>query len=180
MKKFLIIILFLLLGFFWLKILYIVPYSNYTITDQTGKVKLKDYPELKEISFMYSTDLYIEYTEPINLKLEKVNFRINDEVIGTAEINKNLNDLEDFAEPYIDEKTKEKSIRKKCVLQKEFLRILGKRNEKYKVGTGTIEGRFYIDIYIKDLKINNSFIIKRDNISIYYESAGPKVFLPSI
>ena len=41
MKKFLIIILFLLLGLFWLKILYIVPYSNYTITDQTGKVKLK-------------------------------------------------------------------------------------------------------------------------------------------
>ena len=180
MKRFLIIILFLLLGLFWLKILYIVPYSNYTITDQTGKVKLKDYPELKEISFMYSTDLYIEYTEPINLKLEKVNFRFNDEVIGTAEINKNLSELEDFAEPYIDEKTKEKSIRKKCVLQKEFLRILGKRNEKYKVGTGTIEGRFYIDIYIKDLKTNESFIIKRDNISIYYESRGLKLYLPSI
>ena len=180
MKRFLIIILFLLLGLFWLKILYIVPYSNYTITDQTGKVKLKDYPELKEISFMYSTDLYIEYTEPINLELEKINFRFNDEVIGTAEINKNLNELEDFAEPYIDEKTKEKSIRKKYVLQKEFLRILGKRNEKYKLGTGTMEGRFYIDIYIKDLKTNETFIIKRDNISIYYESAGLKLFLPSV
>ena len=180
MKKFLIIVLFLLLGLFWLKILYIVSYSNYTITDQTGKVKLKDYPELKEISFMYSTDLYIEYTEPINLELEKINFRVNDEVIGTAEINRNINELEDFAEPYINEKTKEKSIRKKCVLQKEFLRILGKRNEKYKVGTGTIEGRFYIDIYIKDLKTNETFIIKRDNISIYYESAGLKLFLPSV
>ena len=180
MKKFLIIILFLLLGLFWLKILYIVPYSNYTITDQTGKVKLKDCPELKEISFMYSTDLYMEYTEPINLELEKINFRVNDEVIGTAEINRNINDLENFAEPYINEKTKEKSIRKKYVLQKEFLRILGKRNEKYKVGTGTIEGRFYIDIYIKDLKTNETFIIKRDNISIYYESAGIKLYLPSI
>ena len=180
MKKFLIIILFLLLGLFWLKILYIVPYSNYTITDQTGKVKLKDYPELKEISFMYSTDLYIEYTEPINLELEKINFRINDEVIGTAEINKNLNELEDFAEPYIDEKTKEKIIRKIYPLQKEFLRILGRKNEKYKLGTGTMEGRFYIDIYIKDLKTNETFIIKRDNISIYYESAGLKLFLPSV
>ena len=180
MKKFLIIILFLLLGLFWLKILYIVPYSNYTITDQTGKVKLKDYPELKEISFMYSTDLYIEYTEPINLELEKINFRFNDEVIGTAEINKNLNELEDFAKPYIDEKTQEKSRRKKCVLQKEFLRILGRKNEKYKLGTGTMEGRFYIDIYIKDLKTNETFIIKRDNISIYYESAGLKLFLPSV
>ena len=180
MKRFLIIILFLLLGLFWLKILYIVPYSNYTITDQTGKVKLKDYPELKEISFMYSTDLYIEYTEPINLELEKINFRVNDEVIGTAEINRNINDLENFAEPYINEKTKEKSIRKKYVLQKEFLRILGKRNEKYKLGTGTMEGRFYIDIYIKDLKTNETFIIKRDNISIYYESAGLKLFLPNV
>ena len=180
MKKIIIIILITFVIWLLSCIMYIVPESNYTITDQTKEVRLKDYPELKEISFMYSTDLYIEYTEPINLELEKINFRINDEVIGTAEINKNINDLEDFAEPYIDEKTKEKSIRKKCVLQKEFLRILGKRNEKYKVGTGTIEGRFYIDIYIKDLKTNETFIIKRDNIFIYYESAGLKLYLPSI
>ena len=177
MKKFLIIILFLLLGLFWLKILHIVPYSNYTITDQTGKVKLKDYPELKEISFMYSTDLYIEYTEPINLELEKINFRFNDEVIGTAEINKNLNELEDFAKPYIDEKTQEKSIRKKCVLQKEFLRILGRNAELY---DSLEDGRFYIDIYIKDLKINKTFVINRNNIFLEFESGGPKVFLPSI
>jgi len=154
MKKFLIIILFLLLGLFWLKILYIVPYGNYTITDQTGKVKLKDYPELKEISFTYSTDL-----------------------LGTAEINKNLNELEDFAKPYIDEKTQEKSIRKKCVLQKEFLRILGRNAKVY---DSLEDGRFYIDIYVKDLKTNKTFIIKRDNISIYYESAGLKLFLPSV
>ena len=177
MKKFLIIILFLLLGLFWLKILYIVPYSNYNILDQTEKVKLKDYPELKKVRFMYSTNLYIEYTEPINLELEKVNFRFNDEVIGTAEINKNINDLEDFAEPYIDEKTKEKSIRKKYVLQKEFLRILGRNAEVY---DSLEDGRFYIDIYIKDLKTNETFIIKRDNISIYYESGGPKIFIPNI
>ena len=160
-----------------LQFLHRVPENHYTISDQTQEIILKDYPELKEISFMYSTDLYIEYTEPINLKLEKVNFRINDEVIGTAEINKNLNELEDFAEPYIDEKTKEKSIRKKCVLQKEFLRILGKNAEVY---DSLEDGRFYIDIYIKDLKTNETFIIKRDNISIYYESAGIKLYLPSI
>ena len=166
---------------FMIRFVYVVPENRYRISDQTQEIILEDYPELKEVSFMYSTDLLIEfYKKRDNLKLEKVNFRINDEVIGTAEINKNLNDLEDFAEPYIDEKTKEKSIRKKCVLQKEFLRILGKRNEKYKVGTGTIEGRFYIDIYIKDLKTNKTFIIKRDNISIYYESGGPKIFIPSI
>ena len=177
MKKFLIIILFLLLGLFWLKILYIVPYSNYTITDQTGKVKLKDYPELKEVSFLYSTDLYIEYTEPINLELEKINFRFNDEVIGTAEINKNINELEDFAEPYIDEKTKEKSIRKKCVLQKEFLRILGKNAEVY---DSLEDGRFYIDIYVKDLKTNKTFVINRNNIFLEFESGGPKIFIPNI
>ena len=152
---------------------YIVPQNNYRILDQTGKVKLKDYPELKDMSFEYNTDLSVEYTEPINLELGKINFRFNDEVIGTAEINKNLNDLEDFAEPYIDEKTKEKIIRKIYPLQKEFLRILGRNAEVY---DSLEDGRFYIDIYIKDLKTNNSFIIKRDNIFIYYESAGIKFF----
>ena len=90
---------------------------------------------------------------------------------------KRVKEIEDFAEPYIDEKTKEKIIRKIYPLQKEFLRILGRNAEVY---DSLEDGRFYIDIYIKDLKTNNSFIIKRDNISIYYESGGPKVFLPSI
>ena len=161
---------------FMTKFVYVVPNNHYSILDQTGEVRLEDYPELKEISFMYSTDLYIEYTEPINLELEKINFRINDEIIGIIEINKNLNDLENFAEPYIDEKTKEKSIRKIYLVQNDFLKILGKKNEKYKIGTRKIEGKFYIDIYIKDLKTNKSLIIKRDNIHIYYESAGIKLF----
>ena len=162
---------------FMIRFVYVVPENRYRILDQTGKVKLKDYPELKEISFIYSTDLYIEYTEPINLELKKINFRFNDEVIGTAEINKNLNELEDFAEPYIDEKTKEKSIRKKCVLQKEFLRILGKNAEVY---DSLEDGRFYIDIYIKDLKINKTFVINRNNIFLEFESGGPKIFIPNI
>ena len=165
---------------FMIKFVYVVPENHYSILDQTGEVRLEDYPELKDMSFEYNADLSVEYMEPINLELEKINFRFDDKVIGTVEINKNLNDLKDFAEPYIDEKTKEKIIRKTYPLQKEFLRILGKRNEKYKVGTGTIEGRFYIDIYIKDLKTNETFIIKRDNISIYYESRGLKLYLPSI
>ena len=162
---------------FMIKFVYVVPENHYSILDQTGEVRLEDYPELKDMSFEYNADLSVEYTEPINLELEKINFRFNDEVIGTAEINKNLNELEDFAEPYIDEKTKEKIIRKIYPLQKEFLRILGRNAEVY---DSLEDGRFYIDIYIKDLKTNNSFIIKRDNISIYYESGGPKVFLPSI
>ena len=162
---------------FIIKFVYVVPENHYSILDQTGKVELKDYPELKDISFEYNADLSVEYMEPINLELEKVNFRFNDEVIGTVEINKNLNDLKDFAEPYIDEKTKEKIIRKIYPLQKEFLRILGRNAEVY---DSLEDGRFYIDIYIKDLKTNETFIIKRDNISIYYESGGAKIFIPSI
>ena len=163
---------------FMIKFVYVVPENHYTITDQTQEIILEDYPELKEVSFMYSTDLLIEfYKKRDNLELEKINFRINDEVIGTAEINKNLSELEDFAEPYIDEKTKEKIIRKIYPLQKEFLRILGRNAEVY---DSLEDGRFYIDIYIKDLKTNETFIIKRDNISIYYESAGLKLFLPSV
>ena len=161
-----------------LQFLHRVPENHYTISDQTQEIILEDYPELKEVSFMYSTDLLIEfYKKRDNLELEKINFRINDEVIGTAEINKNLSELEDFAEPYIDEETKEKIIRKIYPLQKEFLRILGRNAEVY---DSLEDGRFYIDIYIKDLKTNNSFIIKRDIISLYYESGGPKVFLPSV
>ena len=176
-KKMILITIFSLIIIFLLQFIYLVPENHYSILDQTGKVKLKDYPELKDMSFEYNADLSVEYTEPINLELEKINFRFNDEVIGTAEINKNLSELEDFAEPYIDEKTKEKIIRKIYPLQKEFLRILGRNAEVY---DSLEDGRFYIDIYIKDLKTNKSFIIKRDNISIYYESGGPKVFLPSI
>ena len=160
-----------------LQFLHRVPENHYTISDQTQEIILEDYPELKDMSFEYNADLSVEYTEPINLELEKINFRFNDEVIGTAEINKNLSELEDFAEPYIDEKTKEKIIRKIYPLQKEFLRILGRNAEVY---DSLEDGRFYIDIYIKDLKTNETFIIKRDNISIYYESAGIKLYLPSI
>ena len=163
---------------FMTKFMYVVPENHYTITDQTGEVKLLNYPEIKEIEFMYSTDLLIEfYKKRDNLELEKINFRINDEVIGTVEINKDINDLEDFGENYIAENGEKVSIRKIYPLQKEFLRILGRNAEVY---DSLEDGRFYIDIYIKDLKTNKTFVIKRDNISIYYESGGPKVFLPSI
>ena len=163
---------------FMIRFVYVVPENHYTITDQTGEVKLLDYPEIKEIEFMYSTDLLIEfYSKRDDLKLERINFLFNNDVIGTVEINKNINDLEDFGETYIAENGEKVSIRKIYPLQKEFLRILGRNAEVY---DSLEDGRFYIDIYIKDLKTNNSFIIKRDNISIYYESGGPKVFLPSI
>ena len=127
---------------------------------------------------MYSTDLLIEfYKKRDNLELEKINFRFNDEVIGTVEINKNINDLENFGQTYTANNGKKVVIRKSYPLQKEFLRILGKNGEVY---DSLEDGRFYIDIYIKDLKTNKTFIIKRDNISIYYESGGPKIFLPSV
>ena len=177
MKKIVIIILVTYVVSILSHIVYIVPKSNYGILDQTGKVKLKSYPKLKDVSFEYNADLSVEYTEPINLELEKINFRFNDEVIGTTEINKNLNELEDFAEPYIDEKTKEKVIRKIYPLQKEFLRILGRNAEVY---DSLEDGRFYIDIYIKDLKTNKTFVINRNNIFLEFESGGPKIFIPSI
>ena len=161
-----------------LQFLHRVPENHYTISDQTQEIILEDYPELKEVSFMYSTDLLIEFYKKIdNLELEKINFRINDEVIGTVEINKDINDLENFGQTYTANNGKKVVIRKSYPLQKEFLRILGKNAEVY---DSLEDGRFYIDIYMKDLKTNKTFIIKRDNISIYYESAGIKLYLPSI
>ena len=177
-KKMILITIFSLIIIFLLQFIYLVPENRYRILDQTQEIILEDYPELKEVSFMYSTDLLIEfYKKRDNLELEKINFRFNDEVIGTVEINKNINDLEDFGETYIAENGEKVSIRKIYPLQKEFLRILGRNAKVY---DSLEDGRFYIDIYIKDLKTNETFIIKRDNISIYYESGGPKVFLPSI
>ena len=171
---FLIIFLVLLI----LQFLHRVPESHYSILDQTGKVELKDYPEIKDISFMYSTDLLIEfYKKREGLELEKIDLLFNNKIIGTIEINKNVNDLEDFGETYVAENGEKVTIRKIYPLQKEFLRILGRNAKVY---DSLEDGRFYIDIYIKDLKTNETFIIKRDNISIYYESAGMKLYLPSI
>ena len=177
-KKMILITIFSLIIIFLLQFIYLVPENRYRISDQTQEIILEDYPELKEVSFMYSTDLLIEfYKKRDNLELEKINFRFNDEIIGTVEINRNINDLENFGQTYTANNGKKVVIRKSYPLQKEFLRILGKNAEVY---DSLEDGRFYIDIYIKDLKTNESFIIKRDNISIYYESGGPKVFLPSI
>ena len=162
---------------FMTKFVYVVPENHYSILDQTGEVRLEDYPELKDMSFEYNADLSVEYTEPINLELEKINFRFNGEIIGTVEINRNINDLKDFAEPYIDEETKDKIIRKIYPLQKEFLRILGRNAEVY---DSLEDGRFYIDIYIKDLKTNKTFVINRNNIFLEFESGGPKIFIPNI
>ena len=178
MKKFLIIILFLLLGLFWLQILYIVPYSNYTITDQTKEIKIENYPELKEVSFMYSTDLLIEfYRKRDGLELEKIDLLFNNKIIGTIEINKNVNDLEDFGETYVAENGEKVTIRKIYPLQKEFLRILGRNAKVY---DSLEDGRFYLDIYMKDLKTNKIFVINRNNIFFEFESSGIKLYLPSI
>ena len=177
-KKMILITIFSLIIIFLLQFIYLVPENRYRISDQTQEIILEDYPELKEVSFMYSTDLLIEfYKKRDNLELEKINFRFNDEVIGTVEINKNINDLENFGQTYTANNGKKVVIRKSYPLQKEFLRILGKNGEVY---DSLEDGRFYIDIYIKDLKTNKTFIIKRDNISIYYESGGPKIFIPSV
>ena len=160
------------------KFVYVVPENHYSILDQTGEVRLEDYPEIKDISFMYNTDLLIEfYSKRDDLKLERINFLFNNDVIGTVEINKNINDLEDFGETYIAENGEKVSIRKIYPLQKEFLRILGRNAEVY---DSLEDGRFYIDIYIKDLKTNKTFVINRNNIFLEFESGGPKVFLPSI
>ena len=51
---------------FMIRFVYVVPENHYTITDQTGEVKLLDYPEIKEIEFMYSTDLLIEFYSKSN------------------------------------------------------------------------------------------------------------------
>ena len=63
---------------FMIRFVYVVPENRYRISDQTQEIILEDYPELKEVSFMYSTDLLIEfYKKRDNLELEKINFLFN-------------------------------------------------------------------------------------------------------
>ena len=177
-KKMILITIFSLIIIFLLQFIYLVPENRYRISDQTQEIILEDYPELKEVSFMYSTDLLIEfYKKRDNLELEKINFRFNDEIIGTVEINRNINDLENFGQTYTANNGKKVVIRKSYPLQKEFLRILGKNGEVY---DSLEDGRFYIDIYIKDLKTNKTFVINRNNIFLEFESGGPKIFIPNI
>ncbi len=64
---------------------------------------------------MYSTNLYINLQEPINLELEKLTCFLMIKVIGTIEINRSINDLKILQRPYIDEKAKKKLL-KTCPL----------------------------------------------------------------
>ena len=112
-----------------------------------------------------------------NLELEKIDLLFNNKIIGTIEINKNVNDLEDFGETYIAENGEKVTIRKIYPLQKEFLRILGRNAKVY---DSLEDGRFYLDIYMKDLKTNKIFVINRNNIFFEFESSGIKLYLPSI
>ena len=55
---------------FLIRFAYVVPNNHYSILDQTGEVRLEDYPEIKDISFMYDTDLLIEfYSKRDDLKI---------------------------------------------------------------------------------------------------------------
>ena len=58
---------------FLIRFVYVVPNSHYSILDQTNEVRLEDYPEIKDIGFMYNTDLLIEfYGKKDNLELKKI------------------------------------------------------------------------------------------------------------
>ena len=48
-KKMILITIFLLIIILLLQFIYLVPENHYTITDQTGEVKLLDYPEIKDV-----------------------------------------------------------------------------------------------------------------------------------
>ena len=77
---------------------------------------------------MYSTDLLIEfYKKRDNLELEKINFRINDEVIGTVEINKDINDLENFGQTYTANNGKKSSNQKKLSITKRIFKNFRKK-----------------------------------------------------
>lgn len=125
------------------------------------------------IEILYTVEILLEFFDlNNNLKLEKVEVFINNNNIGTIEINKNLKDLEIAEERNMGQK---KIFQKYYSLEKGMLKLLGNNNKKYKIGEGELKD-YCLDIYIKDLDTNEIYIVKRD-IDILFEKKGIDFYL---
>lgn len=150
--------------------------ENYYIADEVAnfsKSEITDMPiELKGL-YISSNILYIEALKRNNLLLDKIEIFYQNRRIGIIEIRKNINDIEDLTN------VKENGFYKKNYsLQQGLLMLLGKNDEKIHIGSGYYR-LFRLDIYIKDLKSDKVYIIKK-RIQISFEKKGFKLFIPSI
>ncbi|WP_315337659.1 hypothetical protein [Fusobacterium pseudoperiodonticum] len=128
--------------------------------------------ELKGL-YISSNILYIEALKRNNLLLDKIEIFYQNRRIGIIEIRKNINDIEDLTN------VKENGFYKKNYsLQQGLLMLLGKNDEKIHIGSGYYR-LFRLDIYIKDLKSDKVYIIKK-SVQISFEKKGFKLFIPSI
>lgn len=128
---------------------------------------------LGRIVMLYTAKILLEFFDlNNNLKLEKVEVFIDNNNIGTIEINRNINDLEITGERYENTKT---VFQKHYSLEKDMLKLLGNSNKKYKIGKGELKD-YRLDIYIKDLDTNEIYIVKRD-VDIMFEKRGIDVYL---
>lgn len=146
--------------------------QNLKKENREKEVIFKEYPEIKSVNLLYGASILFElYEIKDNLNLEKVELFYKNKNIEKIEINKKIIDLEDFGVKEFYENGR-RIFKKEFSIEKDLLEILGKNAE---IHNSLEDGRFYIDIYMKDLKTNETFI-KRDNISIYYESVEIKAF----
>lgn len=150
--------------------------ENYYIADEVAnfsKSEITDMPiELKGL-YISSNILYIGALKRNNLLLDKIEIFYQNRRIGIIEIRKNINDIEDLTN------VKENGFYKKNYsLQQGLLMLLGKNDEKIHIGSGYYK-LFRLDIYIKDLKSDKVYIIKK-SIQISFEKKGFKLFIPSI
>ena len=123
--------------------------------------------------YISSNILYIEALKRNNLLLDKIEIFYQNRRIGIIEIRKNINDIEDLTN------VKENGFYKKNYsLQQGLLMLLGKNDEKIHIGSGYYR-LFRLDIYIKDLKSDKVYIIKK-SVQISFEKKGFKLFIPSI
>lgn len=150
--------------------------ENYYIADEVAnfsKSEITDMPiELKGL-YISSNILYIEALKRNNLLLDKIEIFYQNRRIGIIEIRKNINDIEDLTN------VKENGFYKKNYsLQQGLLMLLGKNDEKIHIGSGYYR-LFRLDIYIKDLKSDKVYIIKK-SVQISFEKKVFKLFIPSI
>ena len=150
--------------------------ENYYIADEVANFSQSEITDmLIELKGLYisSNILYIGALKRNNLLLDKIEIFYQNRRIGIIEIRKNINDIEDLTN------VKENGFYKKNYsLQQGLLMLLGKNDEKIHIGSGYYK-LFRLDIYIKDLKSDKVYIIKK-SIQISFEKKGFKLFIPSI
>lgn len=161
-----------------------IPENHYILLDEKkvsvekeAKIINDNSLNLKNIRLLSDTTILFEFYDiPNNLVLEKVELFYQNKMIGTININKEINSLENYGNDYFDESGR-KIKKRGYLLQKDFFGIMGEDYEKYDITYP--KGKFELTIYLKNLNTNEIFEINR-SFSLYFKKKGYEFFILSV